>query len=56
MAICKSRNGESGNGIRGMMECEESEWACGNQGGNEGNQCENLSIGVELMNYNCGEG
>ena len=28
----------------------------GNQGGNEGNRGENLRIGVELMNYNCGEG
>ena len=28
----------------------------GNQGRNAGNQGENLRIGVELMNYNCGEG
>ena len=27
----------------------------GNQGRNAGNQGENLRIGVELMNYNCGE-
>ena len=28
----------------------------GNQGRNVGNQGENLLRGVELMNYNCGEG
>ena len=28
----------------------------GNQGRNAGNQGENLLRGVELMNYNCGEG
>ena len=47
-AICESRNGELGNGIRGMWkirvgmwgmrsECGESEWKCKkceNQGGN----------------------
>ena len=27
-----------------------------NQGGNEGNKGENLRIGLELLNYNCGEG
>ena len=27
-----------------------------NQGGNEGNKGENHRIGVELMNYNCGDG
>ena len=28
----------------------------GSRGGNEGNKGENHCIGVELMNYNCGEG
>ena len=28
----------------------------GNQGGNVGNKGGNLRIGLELMNYNCGEG
>ena len=28
----------------------------GTGGGNEGNICDNLCIGVKLMNYNCGEG
>ena len=28
----------------------------GTGSGNEGNKVENLRIGVELMNYNCGEG
>ena len=28
----------------------------GTEGGNEENKGENLHIGVELLNYNCGEG
>ena len=34
-AICKSRNAESGKGMRGMMECwefEESGWECRESG------------------------
>ena len=51
MAICKSRNGESGNGMRGMMawgesgrkwgesgwKWWESGWECGNAGNQGGN-------------------
>ena len=86
MAICKSRTGEPGNGMRGMMGMRGIRvgwWECGDQGGNAGNQVENvgnagnqggndgnagnqrgndgnkgenLRKGVELTNYNCGEG
>ena len=35
-------------GIRGGMR--------GTGGGNEGNKGDNLRVGVELMNHNCGEG
>ena len=28
----------------------------GNQGGSDGNKGENLRIGAEFTNYNCGEG
>ena len=64
---CKSRNGRSGDGMRGMM----GTWGIrvgmrgirggmmgkrGTGGGNEGNKGDNLRVGVELMNYNCGEG
>ena len=38
----------------GMRGISVGMWGTG--GGNEGNKRENLSIGVELMNYNCGEG
>ena len=31
-AICKNRNGESGNGMRGMMGIGESGWECGEPG------------------------
>ena len=31
-AICKSRNGESGNGMSGMMELGESGWERGESG------------------------
>ena len=38
-------------GIRGGMMGKR-----GTGGGNEGNKGDNLRVGVELMNYNCGEG
>ena len=37
-AISKNRNGESGNGMRGMMVIGESGWECGEGVGNAGNQ------------------
>ena len=65
-AICKSRNGESENGIRGMMEMRRITVEImgmrgirigiqGIWGGNEGNHDENLSIGEEMINKKCGE-
>ena len=61
-ALCKSRNGESGNRMRGMTRMLRIRVGTrgnkggnvGNQGGNAGNQGGNLRIGVELMNQNCG--
>ena len=56
MAVCKSRNGESGNGMKGMMGMRGISvgmWGMrGTGGGNEGNKGEILCIGVGLMNYN----
>ena len=43
---------QSGNGRNAGNQGRNA----GNQGRNAGNQGENLRIGVELMNYNCGEG
>ena len=57
MATFKSRNGESGNGMRGMMRMQGIKvgmW--GIRGVNKGNHGENLRIGVEMMNKKCGEG
>ena len=41
-------------GMIGMMRIRVG--MQGTVGGNEENTCENLRIGVELRNYNCGEG
>ena len=60
-AICKSRNGESGNGMKEMMEMwrirvrmtgmwggqGENDGNAGNQGGNDRNQCGNAVHQVE---------
>ena len=74
MAICKSWNGESWNGMRGMMGMQGIKVGMqrirvgmmeirgirvGMRGigvGNDGNKGENFRIGVELTNYNRGEG
>ena len=41
-------------GMRKMLGVRVGMWGTG--GGNEENKGENLCIGVELTNYNCGEG
>ena len=69
-AICKSQNGEPGNGMRAMMGMRGIRVGMpgirvgmmgigvgmlGLGGGNEGNQSENLPIGVEMIHNKCGE-
>ena len=44
MAICKSRNGESGNGMRGWWHGENQVGNAGNQGGSDGNQGGNVGM------------
>ena len=63
-AICKSRNGESGYGMRGMIGMRGIRvgmWGIrvgmrGIGGENDGNQGGNFRVGVEMINKKCGEG
>ena len=49
--------GESGGNARNQGGNARNQGGnAGNQSGNERNKRENIRIGVELLNYNCGEG
>ena len=59
----RNQGGNEGNQGRNDWKQDGSAGNAGNQGrnaenwgGNDGNKGENLRIGVELMNYNYGEG
>ena len=56
----QSGNAWTGVGVQGMWEMRLEMWeirvAVREIGGNEGNQGENLCIGVEMINKKCREG